>query len=290
MHDLEPPKTILKKPAWLRIKAPCSTRVLALKDLLRQYQLNTVCENAACPNIAECFHQGTATFLIMGNTCTRNCAFCNIDHGKPEPLDSNEPNNLATITNALGLNYVVLTSVTRDDLADGGASHFVNCLLAIRQNCPTTKIEILVPDFQRCQQTALAAFQLSQPDVFNHNLETVPRLYKTIRTGANYQGSLTLLKEFKHSYPTILTKSGLMLGLGETLAEIKAVINDLKEHTCDLLTLGQYLQPKPTNVPVARYVPPEEFAELNEYAKKLGFKNVASGPLVRSSYHAAQLA
>ncbi len=276
----------MKKPKWIRVKAPCSVKVTEIKDLLRQYNLHTVCESAACPNIAECFGCGTATFLIMGNICTRNCAFCNIDHGKPAPIDSNEPNNLATIIKAMHLSYVVITSVTRDDLPDGGATHFANCIQTIRQNCPTTKIEILVPDFQHCTNLALTAFTTIQPDVFNHNLETVPRLYKTIRTRANYITSLTLLKKFKDSYPNTITKSGLMLGIGETIEEIKAVIQDLREHNCDMLTIGQYLQPNNTNVPVIRYATPEEFLELGVYARTLGFKNVASSPLVRSSYHA----
>lgn len=276
-----------KRPEWIRVKAPCSTRTTELKDLLRQHNLHTVCESAACPNIAECFGHGTATFLIMGNTCTRNCAFCNISHGKPKPLDPNEPKNLATIINVMDLKYVVITSVTRDDLPDGGATHFVDCIQAIRQNSPNIKIEILVPDFQRCTAAAIGAFATIQPDVFNHNMETVARLYKTIRAGANYNASLNLIKDFKTAYPNILTKSGLMLGIGETMAEIKTVLQDLRQHNCDMLTIGQYLQPNSTsNVPVVRYATPAEFAELGEYAKTLGFKNVASSPLVRSSYHA----
>ena len=280
------PNTIEKKPNWIKVKGPCSTRLSELKDLLRKHQLNTVCESAACPNIAECFSCGTATFLIMGSTCTRNCSFCNIDHGKPKPLDQNEPANLANIIQAMQLKYVVITSVTRDDLSDGGAAHFVICLQAIRQRCKEIKIEILVPDFRNCQDPAISAFQSIQPDVFNHNIETVPRLYKTIRPGAKYAKSLVLLAKFKGNYPHVITKSGLMLGLGETMEEIKEVLLDLRKHNCDMLTLGQYLQPSNTNTTVVRYVTPEEFATLGEYAKNIGFKNVASSPLVRSSYHA----
>jgi lipoic acid synthetase len=275
-----------KKPHWIKVKAPCSTRLTELKELLRNHQLNTVCENAACPNIAECFGCGTATFLIMGNTCTRNCSFCNINHGKPNPLNPNEPTNLADIIQKMQLKYVVITSVNRDDLTDGGATHFVTCMQAIRQRCKEIKIELLVPDFRNCQDLALTVFQTTQPDVFNHNIETVPRLYRNIRPGANYEKSLTLLDKFKSLYPNVITKSGLMLGLGETIEEIKEVLLELRKHNCDMLTLGQYLQPSNTNVVVVRYITPEEFTTLGEYAKEIGFKSVASGPLVRSSYHA----
>lgn len=275
-----------KKPKWLRIKAPCSTKVQAMKELLQQHQLHTVCENAACPNIAECFEHGTATFLIMGNICTRNCAFCNIQHGNPLPLMPKEPENIAQVIKKMQLKHVVITSVTRDDLVDGGAAHFVTCIQVIRNIVANIKIEILVPDFQHSIDNAFIAFQTSQPDIFNHNLETVPRLYPTIRRGANYSKSLTLLKNFKLNYPQVITKSGLMLGLGETKEEIMAVMQDLRAHHCDMLTLGQYLQPKNTNIPVAAYLSEAEFRALADYGKNLGFKNVASGPLVRSSYHA----
>jgi lipoic acid synthetase len=276
-----------KKPPWIKIKAPSTTRLSELKQLLKNNQLNTVCERAACPNIAECFGCGTATFLIMGNTCTRNCTFCNIEHGKPNALDPKEPDRLANIIHQMQLKYVVITSVTRDDLPDGGAAHFVACMQAIQQYCPEIKIEILVPDFRNCQELALATFQSMQPHVFNHNIETIPRLYKDIRPGANYIKSLTLLNQAKTLYPQVTTKSGLMLGLGETIEEIKEVLLDLRKHQCDMLTLGQYLQPSNVNnIPVIKYVTPEEFSFLGEYAKRIGFKHVASGPLVRSSYHA----
>lgn len=278
--------TLPNKPSWIKVKASHATRLSELKRLLRSHQLNTVCESAACPNIAECFGCGVATFLIMGNLCTRNCNFCNIEHGKLGHLDPKEPEHLANIIQQMQLKYVVLTSVTRDDLSDGGSAHFLACMQAIFQRCPAIKIEILVPDFRNCQDLALATFKDMQPHVFNHNIETVPRLYKNIRPGASYTKSLALLRQAKALYPHIITKSGLMLGLGETIEEIKAVLLDLRKHHCDMLTLGQYLQPSNTNAQVVRYVTPEEFSFLGMYAKEIGFTNVASGPLVRSSYHA----
>ena len=287
MSELQVPPLTNKKPEWIRVKGPSSNRVTAIKALLRKHDLHTVCESAACPNISECFSHGTATFMIMGNVCTRNCSFCNIDHGKPKPLDANEPKNLAATIKIMRLKYVVITSVNRDDLPDGGAGHFVDCIAEIREHCPTIeKIEILTPDFRRCQERAVAAFANIQPDVFNHNMETVPRLYRTIRAGAVYEKSLNLIKQYKAAYPNSLTKSGLMLGVGETIDEIKAVLHDLRAHNCDMLTLGQYLRPGAENAKVVRYATPEEFVELGDYATSIGFKNVASGPLVRSSYHA----
>jgi lipoic acid synthetase len=273
-----------KKPKWIKVKGSCSSKLSELKQLLRKHQLHTVCESAACPNIAECFGHGTATFLIMGNTCTRNCSFCNIKHGKPKPLDPDEPTNLANAIQQMQLRYVVITSVTRDDLADGGAAHYVACMHAISKLCQEIKIEILVPDFHNCQDLALSTFKLIQPYVFNHNIETVPRLYREIRPGAKYTTSLALLNRFKALYPNVITKSGLMLGLGETTEEIKEVLLDLRKNNCDMLTLEQYLQPSSDNIAVTRYMTPEEFTILGEYAKSIGFKNVASAPLVRPSY------
>lgn len=276
----------LAKPKWIRIKAPLSPAVDRLKGLLREHHLFTVCEEATCPNLTECFSKGTATFMIMGDKCTRRCAFCDVGHGRPDPLDVNEPENLAKALQAMQLNYVVITSVDRDDLRDGGAGHFAACIEAARKYCPNTKIEILVPDFRGRMEKALDALGQALPDVFNHNLETVPRIYKPIRPGSDYAWSLKLIKEFKARFPQIPTKSGLMVGLGETNEELKAVMRDLRDHDCDMLTLGQYLQPSPYHAPVTRYMTPEEFEELGAYATSLGFENVASGPLVRSSYHA----
>lgn len=276
----------LAKPAWIRVRAPNSPEVARLKTILRAHQLHTVCEEAACPNIGECFNHGTATFMIMGQICTRRCPFCDVGHGRPDPLDQSEPLNLATTIAAMQLKYVVVTSVDRDDLRDGGAAHFADCIRSIRTHCPTTKIEILTPDFRGRMQVALENLQATPPDVFNHNLETVPRLYKQVRPGADYSFSLQLLKTFKQLHPAVPTKSGLMLGLGETNEEIIAVMRDLRAHDCERLTLGQYLQPSKHHLAVERYVTPAEFVELANVAKALGFSSVASGPLVRSSYHA----
>ena len=276
----------LRKPAWIRARAPNTPEVAHLKSVLREHQLHTVCEEAACPNITECFGHGTATFMIMGSICTRRCPFCDVAHGRPNALDANEPEHLSKVIKAMGLNYVVVTSVDRDDLRDGGAAHFAACIAAIRQRSPQTKLEILVPDFRGRMDIALHILQAAPPDVFNHNLETVPRLYKQARPGSDYQWSLDLLKKFKALHPHIPTKSGLMLGLGETNQEIEQVMADLRAHDVDMLTLGQYLQPSVHHLPVARYVPPEEFALLAQFGKSLGFANIASGPMVRSSYHA----
>lgn len=286
------PKAIpLKKPKWIRARAPNSPEALQLKEILRTHNLNTVCEEAACPNLGECFTHGTATFMIMGRLCTRRCPFCDVAHGRPEPLDEAEPAALATTIAAMKLNYVVITSVDRDDLRDGGASHFANCIHEIR-SCITTKIaiEILVPDFRGRLNTALKNLGKALPDVLNHNLETVQRLYKKARPGADYKNSLTLIKEFKKLYPDIPTKSGLMVGLGETDDEIIEVMHELRQHKCDMLTIGQYLQPGEFHLPVERYVHPDVFASFTEKGLAMGFTNVASGPMVRSSYHADQQA
>ncbi|MBS0289244.1 MAG: lipoyl synthase [Proteobacteria bacterium] len=273
-------------PEWIRIKASVSPAVGNLKKLLREHQLVTVCEEAACPNLSECFSHGTATFMIMGDKCTRRCTFCDVAHGRPDPLNPNEPLNLAKALGKMGLKYVVITSVDRDDLRDGGGSHFAACIQAAREHCPNTKIEILVPDFRGRMEKALAQLALALPDVFNHNLETVPRLYKQVRPGSDYHESLKLIKTFKARFPQIPTKSGIMLGLGETNEEVIETLKDLRAHDCDMLTLGQYLQPSRFHMPVARYVSPQEFDLLAKDAFALGFVNVASGPLVRSSYHA----
>ena len=275
-----------RKPHWIRARAASGPRVAQLKSILRQHELHTVCEEAACPNLGECFSHGTATFMIMGDICTRRCPFCDVAHGKPQPLDTAEPLNLARTIQAMQLSYVVITSVDRDDLRDGGASHFSACIQAVREHSPGIQIEILVPDFRGRVSRSLEALQAMPPDVFNHNLETVPRLYKQARPGADYRTSLDLLAAFKGSNPLIPTKSGLMLGLGETLDEIRQVMADLRKHGCDRLTLGQYLQPSKYHLPVARFVRPEEFDQLAETATAMGFSHVASGPMVRSSYHA----
>ena len=281
-----PAVTLLRKPAWIRARSPNSPEVARLKTVLREHKLHTVCEEASCPNLGECFGHGTATFMIMGNICTRRCPFCDVAHGKPNALDADEPENLARTIAAMGLKYVVVTSVDRDDLRDGGAAHFAACIQAIRQHAPHTKLEILVPDFRGRMDVALEILHNNPPDVFNHNLETVPRLYKQARPGSDYAWSLALLKRFKQQHPTIPTKSGVMLGLGETLDEVQQVMADLRAHGCDMLTLGQYLQPSQHHLPVARYVTPQEFDELADVGRALGFANVASGPMVRSSYHA----
>lgn len=278
--------SLAKKPHWIRAVAPTKPEVQRLKSLLRELGLHTVCEEAACPNLGECFAKGTATFMIMGDLCTRRCPFCDVAHGRPRPLDLEEPLRLAKAIAALNLAYVVVTSVDRDDLKDGGASHFAACVHAIRSRLPATKIEILVPDFRGRMDAALEQLAKHPPDVLNHNLETVPRLYREVRPGADYRWSLELLRRFKHAHPQIPTKSGLMLGLGETTEETKAVLVDLRAIRCDMLTLGQYLQPSRYHFPVARFVPPAEFAALARFAHSLGFSHVASGPMVRSSYHA----
>ncbi|HEC20192.1 MAG TPA: lipoyl synthase [Gammaproteobacteria bacterium] len=283
---VEPSSEVRRKPQWIRAKAPTSAEAQRVKTLLREHQLHTVCEEAACPNLGECFSHGTATFMIMGDICTRRCPFCDVAHGRPLPLDSGEPQNLAATIALLDLKYVVITSVDRDDLRDGGAGHFVDCIHAVREVSPQTRIEILVPDFRGRMDIALEIMAKAPPDVFNHNLENVPRLYKKIRPGADYQWSLTLLKRFKALYPDVPTKSGLMLGLGEDFDEVVTVLRDLRTHGCDMLTLGQYLQPSLNHLAVERFVTPEEFDQLAEVAHELGFSNVASGPMVRSSYHA----
>jgi len=283
---IEPTVTPLRKPKWIRGRSHNAPEVERLKRLLREQQLHTVCEEAACPNLGECFAHGTATFMIMGDICTRRCPFCDVAHGRPKPLDEDEPHKLGETIANMGLKYVVVTSVDRDDLRDGGAGHFVNCIEQVRSQSPNTKIEILVPDFRGRMDVALALLEKAPPDVFNHNLETVPRLYKQARPGSDYAWSLKLLQRFKDAYPDVPTKSGIMLGLGEELDEVEQVMRDLRAHNVNMLTLGQYLQPSRYHLPVARYVTPEEFDQLGELARELGFDNVASGPMVRSSYHA----
>lgn len=285
-HSTEEPQ-ILLKPDWIRVKAP-SDKALELKKLLREHNLHSVCEEASCPNLAECFEKQVATFMILGDKCTRRCTFCDVGHGKPDPVDLNEPENLAKALSKMRLKYIVITSVDRDDLKDGGASHFAACIKSVRKYCPDTKIEILVPDFRRRMLIALDNLASEPPDVFNHNIETVPRLYKAVRPGSDYLCSLELIKNFKKRFPQILTKSGIMLGLGETDLEVKQVLCDLRENGCDMLTIGQYLQPSKFHAPVTRYVTLEQFKELEEFGYSLGFKNVASGSLVRSSYYAEQ--
>ncbi len=275
-----------RKPPWIRARAPADPNVFRLKALLRQHKLHTVCEEAACPNLGECFGHGTATFMIMGDLCTRRCPFCDVAHGHPAPLDVDEPRHLAEAVALMGLKYVVITSVDRDDLRDGGAGHFAECVRAVRAQVSGIRVEILVPDFRSRMDVALEKLWQAPPDVFNHNLETVPRLYRKVRPGADYAWSLMLLQRFKEKCPDTPTKSGLMLGLGETMEEVRATLQDLRAHACDMLTVGQYLQPSRYHLPVERYVTPEEFEELGEGAKRLGFANVASGPMVRSSYHA----
>jgi lipoic acid synthetase len=275
-----------RKPHWIRARAPTHPRVMEIKRLLREHRLHTVCEEAACPNLGECFAHGTATFMIMGDLCTRRCPFCDVAHGRPRPLDEDEPKNLAEAVAIMQLRYVVITSVDRDDLKDGGGEHFARCIQAVRERVPGVRIEILTPDFRRREDKALAALAKAPPDVFNHNLETVPRLYRKARPGADYEGSLDLIQRFKAQHPDVPTKSGLMLGLGEELEEVRQVLRDLRAHDCDMLTLGQYLQPSRYHLPVERFVSPEEFAELGEYARSIGFTSVASAPMVRSSYHA----
>jgi lipoic acid synthetase len=283
---IEPTLSPLRKPDWIRVRLPASPAVSDLKKLLRENNLVTVCEEASCPNLPECFTHGTATFMIMGDKCTRRCSFCDVAHGRPDPLDPNEPMHLAQTIAKMGLRYVVITSVDRDDLRDGGASHFTACIKAIREQNPAIKIEVLVPDYRGRMDIALLATGKELPDVFNHNIETVPRLYKQARPGSDYAHSLRLLQEFKKRFPLIPTKSGIMLGLGETNEEIQQTLSDLRAHDVDRVTLGQYLQPSRYHMPVVRYVTPDEFKQFGEIAKELGFENIASGPLVRSSYHA----
>lgn len=276
----------LRKPTWIRIKAGASEQARTVKQLLREGGLHTVCEEAACPNLNECFGHGTATFMILGDLCTRRCPFCDVAHGRPLPPDPQEPDRLAAGIRSLGLEYVVITSVNRDDLRDGGASHFAACIEAVRRDSPETRIEILTPDFRGRIDKALDLLAGQPPDVFNHNLETVPRLYPSVRPGADYRVSLDLLRRFKEAHPNVPTKSGLMLGLGERSDEVAEVMRDLRDQGCDMLTLGQYLQPSRNHLPVQLYLTPEQFEQLGKRATELGFTSVASAPLVRSSYHA----
>jgi lipoic acid synthetase len=276
----------LPKPQWIRARSPNHPEVIRLKAILRQQQLHTVCEEAACPNLGECFAHGTATFMIMGGVCTRRCPFCDVAHGRPEPLDRDEPSHLAATVQAMGLRFVVITSVDRDDLRDGGAQHFADCITALRRTSPATHIEILTPDFRGREALALDLLAATPPDIINHNLETVPRLYPQARPGASYAGSLALLQHFKERCAQVPTKSGLMVGLGESHDEIVEVMRDLRRHQVDNLTIGQYLSPSRHHLPVARYIPPAEFEEYARIARDLGFIHVASGPMVRSSYHA----
>ena len=281
-----PTGEILRKPEWMRIRLSSSPKVQEIKSILRKNALATVCEEAACPNLNECFSGGTATFMIMGDICTRRCPFCDVGHGKPGPLDPEEPAHLADAIAEMGLKYVVVTSVDRDDLRDGGAQHFADCIREARARSPRLQVEVLVPDFRGRMEPALDILTAMPPDVFNHNLETISRLYRQARPGANYEWSLKLLKEYKARNSHIPTKSGLMVGLGETKEELLQTLDDLREHNVEMLTIGQYLQPSKDHLPVARFVHPDEFREYEEYADKIGFKQVASGPLVRSSYHA----
>ncbi len=285
------PGEILKKPSWIRVKAGSpTTRFYEIKDILRKNQLVTVCEEASCPNIGECFGKGTATFMIMGDKCTRRCPFCDVGHGRPDPLDVNEPKNLANTIAALALKYVVITSVDRDDLRDGGSGHFVDCIRQIRQASAQTRIEILVPDFRGRDDRALDILKAAPPDVMNHNLETIARLYKEARPGSDYAFSLNLLKKFKNLFPDVPTKSGLMVGLGETDEEILQVMRDMREHGINMLTIGQYLAPSSSHLTVKRYVHPDTFKMFEREAYAMGFTHAAVGAMVRSSYHADQQA
>jgi len=282
----------LRKPNWIRVRIPPGNAVAKLKAKLRANRLVTVCEEASCPNIHECFGKGTATFMILGEVCTRRCSFCDVAHGRPKPPDAEEPRHLAETIRDMSLRYVVITSVDRDDLRDGGAAHFADCIRAVRAATPNIKIEILTPDFRGKgrMERALEVLRDAPPDVFNHNLETVRELYPNVRPGADYDWSLSLLKSFKAQHPQVPTKSGIMLGLGETLEQVHGAMNDLREHAVDMVTIGQYLQPTAHHHPVLRYWTPAEFDALADYGKQLGFEHVASGPLVRSSYHADQMA
>ena len=285
-----PSETLLRKPDWIRVRLSADPEVARIKGILRERKLASVCEEASCPNLPECFSHGTATFMIMGEICTRRCPFCDVAHGKPNPLDVDEPRQLAEAVAEMGLKYVVVTSVDRDDLKDSGAAHFSECIRAVRAHNPSTRLEVLVPDFRGRMDIALEILKSTPPDVFNHNLETVPRLYKKARPGADYQWSLDLLKRYKQIAPNVITKSGLMLGLGEATDEVIAVMEDLRAHDVDMLTLGQYLQPSRDHLAVDRYVHPDEFEALKVEGQRLGFSQVASGPLVRSSYQADQQA
>jgi lipoic acid synthetase len=280
----------VKKPKWLRARYSCCPEVDAIRRILRDNRIHTVCEEATCPNLGECFRQGTATFLILGDTCTRNCPFCDVNHGFPQPPDENEPAGLVRAVAEMGLRYVVITSVTRDDLPDGGAGQYSRCISALRNTVPGLRIEILVPDFRGSEDNAMGILSLNPPDVFNHNLETVLGLYPKVRPFADYAGSLDLLRRYKAINPTVSTKSGIMLGFGETREEVHEAMLDLREHGCDMLTLGQYLRPSSRHLPVKRYVPPEEFDRYREVGLAMGFSHIEAGPLVRSSYHAAQQA
>jgi lipoic acid synthetase len=282
---------ILKKPDWIRVRAGSpSTRFYEIKQILRESNLHTVCEEASCPNIGECFGKGTATFMIMGDKCTRRCPFCDVGHGRPDPLDLNEPDNLARTIARLKLKYVVITSVDRDDLRDGGAGHFVECIRKTRELSPGTTIEVLVPDFRGRDDRALEILKAAPPDVMNHNLETIPRLYKEARPGSDYAFSLNLLKKFKALHPDVPTKSGIMVGLGETDEEILQVMRDMREHGIDMLTIGQYLAPSTSHLPVRRYVHPDTFKMFEARAYEMGFSHAAVGAMVRSSYHADEQA
>ena len=281
------PAETLKKPDWIRVKAATpNSRFYEIKSILREHKLHSVCEEASCPNIGECFGKGTATFMIMGDKCTRRCPFCDVGHGRPDPVDPEEPRQLAETVAALELEYVVITSVDRDDLRDGGAQHFVDCIRAVRAASPRTRIEVLVPDFRGRLDRALEILRQAPPDVMNHNLETVPRLYRQARPGADYVHSLALLRRFREQVPNVPTKSGLMVGIGETDDEILAVLRDLRAHGVEMLTIGQYLAPSNHHLPVLRYVPPETFARYEREALAMGFAHAACAPLVRSSYHA----
>ena len=290
-HDPSTPS--LRKPNWIRAQLPKTAdipRIAHLKQIMRQQDLHSVCEEASCPNLPECFGNGTATFMIMGHICTRKCPFCDVTHGRPNALDAQEPEKLARTVAQMGLKYVVITSVDRDDLPDGGAAHFAAVIRALRQHCPTVTIEILTPDFRGCLETAIEILVQSPPDIFNHNLETVPALYRRVRPGADYQHSLNLLQGIKQCLPQIPTKSGIMLGLGEEISQVITLFADMRRHGIEWLTLGQYLQPTPHHLPVARFVSPDEFDTLAQTARQMGFLQVASGPMVRSSYHADQFA
>lgn len=281
------PAEVLKKPGWIRVKAGSpSTRFYEIKQILREHQLHTVCEEASCPNIGECFGHGTASFMIMGDKCTRRCPFCDVGHGRPDPLDASEPANLAKTIAALKFKYVVITSVDRDDLRDGGAGHFADCIREIRERSPATRIEVLTPDFRGRHERALDTLGQALPDVMNHNLETVPRLYKEARPGADYAFSLNLLRQFKERFAEVPTKSGIMVGLGETDDEILQTMRDMREHRIDMITIGQYLAPSNHHLPVRRYVTPDAFKRLEAAAYEMGFSHAAVGALVRSSYHA----
>ncbi len=280
----------LRKPEWIRAKLPTGQRFFEIKEILRNQKLHTVCEEASCPNIGECFSHGTATFMIMGDICTRRCPFCDVGHGRPNPLDPNEPQHLAESVAAMRLKYVVITSVDRDDLRDGGAQHFADCIQAIRASSPATRIEVLVPDFRGRLELALDILSATPPDVMNHNLETAPRLYKQARPGADYAHSLQLLKDYKARNPDVTTKSGIMVGLGETDEEVLEVLADLRAHDVDMLTIGQYLQPSNGHLPVLRYVMPDQFKAFEKKAYDMGFRHAAVGAMVRSSYHADQQA